>query len=96
MGDVVGAKCSSRLCFGGGGGDRFGSVFTDQPEQFGDLARQRTVGFGQALQVGFEALPEQGNQSQLGTGALRGRAVFGQGLSKRSAPNVCPRRQQRG
>ena len=44
VGDVIGAKGASRLCFGHCGGNRFWTVLTNKMEHFGDLARQRTIG----------------------------------------------------
>src|SRR5208283_3644298 len=70
--DVVGAERAGGMGFLQSGGDGFRPVLPNQFEQFPDLARQRAVGIGQALQVEFASRAEPSNQALLGRASLGG------------------------
>jgi hypothetical protein len=65
VGNVIGAECVDSGSFRDRIGHRFGSVLTDEFQQFGQLPRECAIGIGDVAQVSF--------QHGLGTKAIQNR-----------------------
>ena len=65
VGHVIGAECVGRGSFCDRVGHRFGSVLTDEFQQFGQLPRECAIGIGDVAQISF--------QHGLGTKAIQNR-----------------------
>ena len=101
VGDIVSAESVSRGCFFNRVGNGFGSVLTDEFEQFSQLTRECAVGVGDIAQIRFhhglgtETIEKQ-EQALLRAGPAGRGTQLGYFRFNRSAPKVWPRRHERG